>query len=265
MMRCQFLRSFVKLPFLAVLVAIALFCGALLVSAQDETVEGDTSAREIWIESDFSGADLVIFGAVGNSRQQISSEGYYDVVIVVRGPPETVVTWRKKRIAGIWVNFQSQTFEKVPSFYGVLSTRKLEDIAGHDALSRFGIEFNPKPEWAAPSARRDVFEEALIRIKQRDGMYVTSPYSVIFLGESLFRGVIKLPVQIDEGNYTAQIFLFRDGKLLAWDKTYVEIGKAGVERYLYNLAYGRPWFYGLLAVLVAIGSGFLGWTLFSRN
>lgn len=258
------LRSAILCGF-AALLAIALLGWPRQSSAQIESVEADTSAREIRIESDFSGADLVIFGAVDNSRQKISSEGYYDVVIVVRGPPETVVTWRKKRIAGVWVNFQSQTFEKVPSFYGVLSSRKLEAIADNNTLRRYGIEFNPKPEWAPPSAQRDVFEEALIRIKQRQGMYVTAPFSVIFLGDSLFRGVIKLPVKIDEGNYTAQIFLFREGKLLAWDKTYVEIGKAGLERYLYSLAYGRPWIYGLLAVLLATASGFIGWTLFSRN
>lgn len=232
--------------------------------AQDEGVELDTSAHEISIEPNFSGADIVIFGAVDNSKQAEVASGYYDIIVVIRGPAETVTTRRKEWVAGVWVNGKSRTFERVPSFYGILSTRPIADITDAESLRRFDIEFDPAPlkETKAP---RDQFGEALIRLKTANGMYVKAPSSVRFLGRSLFRAATRLPAQVLEGTYTAQIYLFHKGKVLSWDTTLLEVKKVGLERYLYTLAMDRPWSYGVLAVAIAIASGFLGWTLFSRS
>ncbi|NJM35587.1 MAG: hypothetical protein HC850_13800 [Rhodomicrobium sp.] len=68
-----------------------------------------------------------------------------------------------------------------------------------------------------------------------------------------------------EGTYTGQIYLFRDKKLLSWDKTLLEVKKTGLERDLYILASDSPWLYGIISVLVAAVCGFLGWSLFGRN
>ncbi len=232
--------------------------------AQNESVELDTSAREIAIEPDFNGAQIVIFGSIDNSKQATSASGYYDIIIVIRGPAETIVTRQKQRFAGVWINGASRMFEKVPSFYGVLSNRPITDIVDEETLRRFDIEFNPQPlkETRTPP---DKFEKALIRLKNRQGMYVKAPFAVVFLSKSLFRATLKMPAQVLEGTYTAQIYLFHSGKLLSWDKSLVEVKKAGIERYLYTLAMDHPWGYGLLSVAVAVASGFLGWTLFGRN
>ncbi len=233
-------------------------------AAQDETVELDTSTRDIKIESNFSGVDVVIFGSVDNSKQENSASGYYDIIVVVRGPAETVITRRKERALGIWMNGKSRTFEKIPSFYGILSTRAIEDIADEVTLKRFDIEFNPTP-FQERNTPYDEFETALIRLKAKQGMYVKAPFSVVFLGRSLFRAAIRLPAHVSEGTYTAQIYLFHAGKLLSWDKSLMEVRKAGLERYLHTLSSERPWSYGLLAVAIAIASGLLGWSLFSRS
>jgi uncharacterized protein (TIGR02186 family) len=247
----------------AISLTLLLF-GASAVRAQNETVELDTSTREVSIEPNFSGANFVIFGAVDNSKQETSASGYYDIIIVIRGPAETVVTRRKKRVVCIWVNGSSRTFTKVPSFYGILSTKPITDIADPETLRRFDIEFNPTPLQEHPSPT-DEFETALIRLKQQEGMYVKAPFAVVFLSRSLFRATVKLPAQVQQGTYTAQVYLFHAGKLLSWDKSLLEVRKAGIERYLYTLASDRPWIYGILAVSIAVACGLLGWTLFSRS
>jgi uncharacterized protein (TIGR02186 family) len=244
--------------------AMTLICGAMSGYAQTETVEIDTSTREVFIEPDFSGADIVIFGSVDYSKQETSASGYYDIIIIIRGPAETVIARRKERVAGIWINGDSRTFDKAPSFYGILSTRPIEDIADPETLRRFDIDFDPTP-LVQTQEPRDPFEKALIRLKAEEGMYVKAPFAVVFLGKSLFRATIRMPAQVSEGNYTAQIYLFHAGKLLSWDKTLLEVRKVGLERYLYTLASDRPWSYGALAVAIAIATGFLGWSLFGRN
>jgi uncharacterized protein (TIGR02186 family) len=232
--------------------------------AQSESVELDTSTREIAIKPDFNGADIVIFGSVDNSKQETRESGYYDIIVVIRGPAETIVTRRKERVAGIWMNGASRSFDKVPSFYGVLSTKPIAEITDPATLRRFDIEFDPTPlqEEKSPS---DDFEQALIRIKADEGLYVKAPHAVVFLSRSLFRATIRLPAQVQEGTYTTQIYLFHAGKLLSWDKSLLEVKKAGIERYLHTLALHRPWIYGILAVAIAVACGFLGWSLFSRG
>lgn len=245
-------------------VAAAMTGAAPSAHAQSESVELDTSTREIAIKPDFSGAEVVIFGSVDNSKQDTSASGYYDIIIVIRGPAETVITRRKERVAGVWINGAARTFTKVPSFYGILSTRLITDIADPETLRRFDIEFDHSP---LEEARKppDDFSAALIRLKAQEGMYVKSPFAVVFSSRSLFRATIKMPAQVLEGTYTAQIYLFRAGQLLSWDKSLLEVKKVGLERYLYTLALDQPWTYGILAVAVAVACGLLGWTLFSRN
>lgn len=230
-----------------------------------ESLQADTSDREIAIESDFTGARIVVFGAVDNSMQPAANSGYYDVIIIIRGPAETVITREKERFAGIWMNGRSEAFVDVPSFYAALSTRPLDEIADESVLRRHGIEFNPKPQGENHPAPPDDFEKALIDLKQKDMLYVVEPFAVVFLGKSLFRGTVSLPANVRVGNYSAQIHLFRDGRLLSQHRTEIVVQKAGFERDLTALAYERPWVYGLLSVFVAVICGLLGWTLFSRN
>ncbi|NJM35588.1 MAG: hypothetical protein HC850_13805 [Rhodomicrobium sp.] len=174
------------------LALLALSAASAPARAQNESVELDTSTREIAIKPDFNGAEIVIFGAVDNSQQTNSASGYYDIIIVIRGPAETITARQKERMVGLWVNGNSRTFDKVPSFYGVLSTRPITDVTDADTLRRFDIEFNPTPleENRAPP---DDFERALVRIKEREGMYVKAPFAVVFLSRSLFRATLRMP------------------------------------------------------------------------
>jgi len=232
--------------------------------AQTEAIEVDMSAREIAIKSDFTGAEIVVFGAVEASKQAAATSGYYDVIMVIRGPVQSVVTRKKERVAGVWVNGPSESFN-VSSFYAVLSTRPLDEIASTQTLRWHGIEFNPKPQNPDGPPPPDAFEEALVRLKGQQALYVEKPFAVTFLSGSLFRGNVTLPTQVAEGEYTAQVYLLHDGKLVSRDDVSLTVQKEGIERILYTLAYQRPWLYGLVSVLLAAACGLLGWTLFSRS
>ncbi|MEQ1611825.1 MAG: TIGR02186 family protein, partial [Hyphomicrobiaceae bacterium] len=84
-----------------------------------ETVQADVSTRSVAITSSFTGTEIVIFGAVDNSRQTSAESGLYDVVIVLEGTPTRLVSRRKSNVGGIWINTQSVTFEAVPSYYAI--------------------------------------------------------------------------------------------------------------------------------------------------
>ncbi len=52
-------------------------------------------------------------------EERPSGDHRYDVVVTVRGPQETFVTWRKSRVLGLYVNTDSRTFVDCPAVLAV--------------------------------------------------------------------------------------------------------------------------------------------------
>lgn len=240
--------------------------------AQDlppEGISSDLSSRDIAIQSDFTGARLVIFGTVENSRQPASESGVYDVAVVVKGPDATLVTRRKERTLGIWINRETATFENIPGFYAVFSTRPLDEIAKATTLSGLGIGFDslnliPKGEKEKRPEHKE-FRDALVRVKKREGLYIEEGVGVTFISPSLFRATLDMPASVPVGEFKTTVYLFRDGKLLGLNSSDLNIHKVGFERWVYSLAFDYPLLYGILAVLAAVASGLIASAVFRKD
>jgi uncharacterized protein (TIGR02186 family) len=233
-----------------------------------EVVQFDVSTREISIQSNFTGIEIVVFGSIDNARGREQGEPHYDVIIVISGPKKALAVWRKKRVAGIWVNRYSENFVSVPSFYAVLSTRQIDTIADPETLKTLGIGIDNLRLGgggvAGDAPPHDVFREALVRIKEEHSLFRQAEGAVNFIGRSLFRGKVMLPANVPIGRYTAQVYLFRDGQLLSQNESKLQVRKAGFERFVYLLANRYPFIYGLAAVIIAIMAGVVAWAGFRR-
>ncbi|MGB6348019.1 MAG: TIGR02186 family protein [Methyloceanibacter sp.] len=243
---------------------VALAAGA----PPSEQIQSDISTREISIQSNFTGINIVLFGSVDFSRAPSLDESPHDVIMVIRGPNEPIVVRRKERVAGLWVNGPSRTFSSVPGFYAVLASRPFRAVAPEQTLKDLGIGFayvdlgkSEPPE----STANDAFRASLVRLRKSQALFKESDDGVTFLGRSLFRGSVTLPVNVPIGRYTTQVFLFRDGTLLSQSQSSLQVQKAGFERVVYMLALNHPFIYGLLAVLMAVTTGLLAWTIFRRD
>lgn len=229
-----------------------------------EAVEADVSTRNIAVTSAFTGTEIVVFGSVVNSRQPSAEAGYYDVIVVLEGIPTPLLARRKSHVAGLWVNTDSVGFESVPSYYAIASTRPIEEIADAALLERYAIGHDYAR--LAPAAHSVVatepgeiktYKDAVIRLKQKEGLYVKQDYAVIFIGKSLFRSSISLPANVPVGPLTARVYLFREGDLLSSFQSKVRLERSGIELWLYQFAMHHPAYYGLAAVLVAALAGLL--------
>ncbi len=220
----------------------------------------DLSKHLVAITTGFAGTDVLLFGAVDEPG---------DVVVIVWGPPEEVVMHRKSRIAGIWINTAQMTFERVPSFYSVASSRALDEIASDLVLSRLemGVErLNlPLPHAKASANVARNWRDALIRNKQGQGHYAREVGQVIFLGESLFRTLVEFPANVPTGTYQIEVYLLRDGRVVSAQTTPLIVGKIGLEAEVYDFAHNYSAFYGLIAILVALVAGWLAHVAFRRH
>jgi len=230
----------------------------------------DLSDPLIKVESTFTGAKILLFGAVEADNIFLRSLAK-DVVVVVRGPTEDITARRKEKIAGIWMNYGSQTFKNVPSYYAVASTRNLKAIASPEVLQRYQIGFENlkfvpgKNKNLTNKADIKKFKEAIIKLKEKDELFVQSPGGVRFLGNTLFRASIELPANVSVGNYSADVYLFRDGKLVHVQNSPLYITKSGFERFIYNMAQRQPTTYGIIAVIIALFFGWLAAVVFRKS
>jgi len=228
-----------------------------------ETVQADVSTRNVPVTSNFSGTEIVVFGAVDHSRQSSAEAGLYDVVIVVVGTPTRLTVRKKEEMAGLWLNTDSITFDSVPSYYAIASTRPLDEVASPEVLKSTGIGFDYVPMELAKSAEKrtaaDVtaFRQAIVRLKNKDRLYAVNEYAVAFIGPSLFRASIDVPANVVVGPFETRVFLFRNGELLSQYAARLELHRQGLEEVMYGLAFRRPLVYGLTIVMIAMGAGLL--------
>ncbi|MGI9476740.1 MAG: TIGR02186 family protein [Hyphomicrobiaceae bacterium] len=241
---------------------------------QREKVHADISTRSVRVTSSFTGTEIIVFGSIEHGRpEHAASEDLYDVVIVLEGTRQKLVARRKSNVVGLWINTDALTFESVPSYYAISSSRPLDEIASPLVLRNNDIGFEqirmqPIGGWESGITTADLrkFKEAVIRLKSRSGLYVQNEYGVVFVGgASLFRTTIDLPANVPVGNLNARVLLFRKGQLLSQFKSQVRMQREGIERYMHDFAFGYPLLYGIAAVIIAAGAGLAASSYFNRR
>ncbi|WP_265587350.1 TIGR02186 family protein [Sphingomicrobium arenosum] len=231
------------------------------------TLVPDVSAREVQIRTSFTGAQLLLFGAILYPGGEPPEEPA-DIAVVLRGPAEPLLIRQKQKIAGIWMNADAHRFRSVPGFYAVASSAPLDRLLDERtaAIYELGpehLQLSPGPGAAAATIR--TFESGLVERRTREGLYASYEDGVEISDRVLYRARIPIPSRVPVGTYTAETFLIADGRVLAVATREIEIGKSGFERFVALAAQRRPFLYGLVAIAVSL---FLGWFaafVFSRR
>lgn len=240
-----------------------IFCAGAI---QAEEIVAALSQNRISITANFDGSEIFLFGAVKRDEQPPVDE-QLDVIITIAGPLEPAVVRKKAKRFGIWINTDSFEFTYAPSLYAVASTGPMNKIlkGWDDFRHRIGVErmINPVTPPGMVQDERD-YIDALVRIRQNQGLYSTTPATVDMSEDTLFVTHIALPANLVEGDYTARIFLVRDGSVVDSHDTTIYVRKVGLERWIYNLANQEPLVYGLLCVLLAVFAGWAASIAFRR-
>ena len=250
-------------PVMAAICVLLLLCPPATPRAQNENerLVADLSEHLIAISTAFVGTSVVLFGTTSPNR---------DVAVTVIGPREEQVVRRKSRVLGVWMNTDEMTFRNVPSYYAVASSRPLPEIADADTRVRheLGLEYLRLDPVAAQG--RDIgeitaYRDALIRNKQRQNLYVREPAVVRFIGPQLFRTNIEFPANVPPGLYHVQVYELVDRQVTDAQRSTLVISKVGFEADIFDFAHQRAALYGLMAVALALVSGWLAGVIFRRS
>ena len=228
------------------------------------------SSDIVSIQSNFTGTEIVIFGQAQHIDRQPNAPGGYELAIVVEGPPQDIATRRKGRFLGVWVNREVETFSQVPSFYAVASTIDIGEMAHRTVLDDLGIGLNHLNLAVSgvsnvALADRDDFRRAFVRLREEMGLYAEQETSIQFLTNTMFRTNIPLPANIPVGDYKVKSFLFNQGELVSQTEQVLQVAKIGFEQITFELAQNYSLLYGILAVSLAIFTGWLAGVIFRKD
>ncbi|MEJ0075136.1 MAG: TIGR02186 family protein [Alphaproteobacteria bacterium] len=239
--------------------------------AKAERLITTLSTSRVLIQSNFTGTDVVLVGSVERDAQTVARRGGYDIVVTVTGPRENILTFRKERIFGIWVNADSRTFVKAPSYLTVLSNRTITDIADINTLRRTqtGLARILLPQEIsgdiADSIRDDPFRQAFLRLKIERNLFREIQNGVTFFTPALFRAAIPIPDNAPTGNYDIDVKVFADGALLSRQQTALEVVKVGFEQFVATAARDYGLLYGLATALMAVLTGWFASVVFRKD
>ena len=238
---------------------------------QAERLIVSVSNHRVTVTPNYSGEELVLFGSVEKDASTPAGRNNYDLVVTVSGPRADMVTRRKERTFGIWINTDSRQFLKVPSYLALFSNRPFDVIASPEVQRRQQLGLNNVlltqrvGSDYADVVPNDAFRSAFVRLRSEHGLYREATSAVTFLTPTLFRTGIPLPGEVPIGTYDVEIKLFADGALVTKTESAFEIVKVGFEQFVATTARQNGFVYGLVTAFMALMTGWMASIVFRKD
>lgn len=233
-------------------------------AANDLTIGLTTNVVDV--DANFSGAKIVLFGAVTGAASLEEEAG--DIVAVIKGPPLEFTIRPIEKTGLIWTAGAGTDISGAPGLYITSATRALDTFTtpelqrdlelGAASLDILGA--------AAPIANPSVVDaiQEFIAAEKASGRYRDVDSGVSFTNETLFTIDVDLPPNTPVGDYSVEVFLIKNGVLMSADTAALSVRKVGVERQIYDLAHQRPLGYGVMCVAMSLLAGWFGAVAFRK-
>jgi uncharacterized protein (TIGR02186 family) len=257
---------------LASTLASALASGLLLwpaLPARAEELVASLSTHRVLIGSNYTGAQIAVFGSVEREGRSVGRADPYDIIVTVIGPRRQVVVREKSQHGLLWLNDAQRKFADAPSFLASMTNRTMAEMGSAEDARRLqvGLRNRLLPTTSAAAADPGLlrFVDALIRLKTEDKLYQEIERGVTFLTPSLFRSNIVLPATAPTGNYEVVVELVSGSVSLARQQTSFEVVQIGFEQRVAWVARNWSLTYGLMTAVMALIFGWLATVIFRRD
>jgi hypothetical protein len=211
------------------------------------------SPATVSIGAFFNGQTVTATGAIPAGAQ---------AVLEVIGTSADEHLMRKGRRGPLWMNVGEITVGNAPSLYLVMSSAKELLIAapptatwGYQALKQ-RITFSGKIE----PAEREKFMGQFLELKESEHIYASRPGALKLAaaagGEIQVTASFSLPTNTKPGTYKVCLSVIADGKVVSHPCADLTVAMVGFPALLASRAYQHGLAYGVLAVVIAIVTGF---------
>tara|TARA_B110000438_G_C15661842_1_gene584245 strand:- start:190 stop:921 length:732 start_codon:yes stop_codon:yes gene_type:complete len=219
----------------------------------------DLSEKEIQIQTDFNGKEIIIFGTMDEN---------FDTIISIKGPDKDTKVLKKERLLGFWFNTKSVIYKKIPSVFFLSSSKNIKEILDDTTIIKEKLYFNEL--LTNTITKRNFIDQKdllnwnnnLINIKTSTNLF--KEYDFKNINNKLFQVRVFFPSNSIPGNYDVTIYQVKDKVIKNKKNRVINIKKSGVGEKIYKFAHSQPSAYGLLTIIFAILSGLIAATLFRR-
>ncbi len=228
----------------------------LAASAPAEAVILQVVPPVVDISAFFHGREVTITGTLPAGHQAVAE-------VVGRTGEEHLM--RKGRRGPLWMNIGEVTVTGAPSLYIALSSVP-ELLAQNSPWGLQSLKKQINLAGLIQAQENGAFQEQFLELKQSEKLYAAQPgglkLSPAGNGRLEFRGKFWLPANIKPDTYKVCLTAVRDGKAVDRQCADLLVHMVGFPALLMSLAYEHGLMYGILAVVVAIFTGFLMGYLF---
>jgi uncharacterized protein (TIGR02186 family) len=243
------------------LACLGLLAAMVAIPAAGE-IQSDTlhvKPSRVDIGAFFQGAEITLKGALPPGAA---------AVVEIQGTTIQQKLLRKGRRWGLWMTVGEIEVDHAPNLYLVLSsTPAIPEL--NDGQTPWGlatlksqIHFRGTLE----EREKDRFFKEFLELKMSEGLYAFLPGAIKVSpvsGEGrVFTGNFRLPAKTPPGDYQVRLSLIKDSRLANRQTARLEVRMVGFPSLFASLAYEYAALYGLLAVVIAIATGFIMGFLF---
>jgi uncharacterized protein (TIGR02186 family) len=164
----------------------------------------------------------------------------------------------KERQVGIWINSTPRIIRPVPSYYAVVSSKPVAQMADEEAIQTYRLTPQTMLFASTPHGA------GLVEAKTQDGLYHFQPDGVRILESNLFRADFFLPPNVPIGIFKAHIYEFSGKKLISSRTEELKVAQVGFNDSLSRMAREKPLIYALLSLLLSLAVGGSSAYLFRR-
>ena len=217
----------------------------------DEPLVVVPDTNQVNITTDFTGTELK---AVGSMR------GPAELIIELVGPPQATMLTRETRLGPFWVEGETAKTEGAPSLLFLYATAPIAEILPLAEREKHGLLLEGVPVRIEPQLQAHVsadWRKAFFRIKERQGFYHEDDTAIRVFGNRLFIADMRLPGDLQTGNYTVETLLVKSGKVVGSNVGHFRVRLAGIERWVWNAAHDHSWLFGSVFTLLAMLLGFV--------
>ena len=204
---------------------------------------------------------LLVQGTMDHKKQQ--------VIVTLAGPDMSVNLWQKKKFLGMWVNGVKKTFQNIPAFYYWASSdvdlinrmsdwEKYTFLIGDDAIGR---NFYDQLQGNANSRKK--YSDGLLQSLENKKIYFPDAER-IFNSNNVFYLPIAIRPETPIGLYHLTAYYIDDGHVSRTERLSLVIEKKGLNSAISDFAEKNSLLYGFVAIIMAVGFGFLSAFIYSR-
>jgi len=185
-----------------------------------------------------------------------------EAVMEVVGQSRDEQLMRKGRRGGLWLNVGEIDFHGAPSLYMAMSTdpKLLEAAAAAEPWGYPALKTQVTMSGQVQDPERDEFFEQFLKMKESEGLYTIFQEPIkkspVAGGLVPVKGEFQLPTNVRPGSYEVCLSVIQEGRITAKNCGELQVTMVGFPAMIATLAYQHGAIYGILAVVIAIVTGF---------